>query len=85
MMDRNDWADRELAEAESYGITFKTALANIISQLKTLPVGLSEDKRDAVELTVLLELAAEVGTGRLQLADDDFATYACEVYMRTHH
>jgi hypothetical protein len=84
-MERDDWTERELAEAESYSTTFKTAVDHIVSQLRTLPVSLSDEKRAAVELTVLLELAAEIGAHELRLSDDDFAVHACDVFTKTHH
>lgn len=83
MIDRDDWSELELAEGDSYATTCVRALEHILVDLRTLKVMLPEDKRVIVELTALLDLAAQLAQGKLQLDTDDFAMTALAVFMRS--
>ncbi|WP_028164106.1 hypothetical protein [Bradyrhizobium elkanii] len=82
MIDRDDWSERELQDAEAYATTCSNVISHILGQLGAVEVALSEDKRAAVEVAALLEAAVHLAQDKLQLNADDFAVAACEMYMR---
>ncbi|MCA1452151.1 hypothetical protein I6F35_02840 [Bradyrhizobium sp. BRP22] len=82
MIDRDDWSERELQDAEAYAITCSNVISHILGKLAAVEVALSEEKRAAVEVAALLEAAVHLAQDKLQLNADDFATTACELYMR---
>ncbi|MCP1778806.1 hypothetical protein [Bradyrhizobium japonicum] len=83
MIDRDDWSQRELMEAEGYATTCDSVLRHILSELRSIEVVLSPDKRASVEISALLEAAARIAQERLGFDADDFAVTACDVFMRT--
>jgi hypothetical protein len=75
------WSAAEQAAGESYSKVVEAALAPQLDDIVAATAcPLTDDKRAAVEMVVLLELAARLAQDRLQLSADDFALTACEVF-----
>jgi hypothetical protein len=79
-MDRDDWTTAELA----MGDAFATELRRLILQRaigQALSPALSPEKRAAVEITVLLQIAVSIAQRDLRLGRDDFLDHAREIFI----
>ena len=76
------WSDAERKLGAAYARAAEQTLVRWLADLGRSTVALDDGKRASVEIAALLDLAAKIAQDRLRLSADEFATAACDIFIK---